>query len=151
MLGSLCYLQGFGFISVGAGRDSATINLIPTHQRNLSADILEIWAQVAVRGELGPDGAFVPWDEATWEKKRQELAAMPLPYPDFPFPGYVATDKLHWLRAEYNAAPEKDTLRLATDLLSRAEASGDKVEAVRWRAETDRLSPNVAPLPREKK
>lgn len=67
------------------------------------------------------------------------------------FPGYVATDRLHWLRAEYEAAAEKDKLRLATELLRRAEASGDKVEAVRWRAETDRLSPHIAPPPREKK
>ena len=26
------------------------------------------------------------------------------PHPDFPFPGYVATDRLHWLRAEFTAA-----------------------------------------------
>ena len=38
--------------------------------------------------------------------------------------------------------------RRAPELLRRAEASGDKAEAVRWRAEMDRLSPHVAPPPR---
>ena len=83
------------------------------------------------------------------EKKRQQLAAMPTPYPDFPFPGYVATDRLHWLRAEFTAAgTDANKLRLATELLRRAEAIGDKAEAVGWRVETNRLSPAVPPPPR---
>ena len=74
---------------------------------------------------------------------------MPVPHPDFPFPGYVATDRLHWLRAEFTAATtDADKLRLATELLRRAEQFGDKAEAIRWRAETNRLSPAVAPPPR---
>jgi serine/threonine protein kinase len=124
------------------------IRLVPTDRLGIPSLLLELWAQVAVRGELGPAGEFVKWNEETWEKKRQELAAVPPPYPDFPFPGYVATDKLHWLRAEYEAAAEKDKLPLATELLRRAEASGDKAEAVRWRAERAKYVREVAPLPR---
>ena len=76
---------------------------------------------------------------------------MTQPYPDFPFPGYVATDRLHWLRAEFTAATtDADKLRLATELLRRAGQFGDKAEAIRWRAETNRLSPAVAPPPRAK-
>ena len=142
--------DGCGFISVGSGRDAATINLIPTSQREVPTDVLELWAHVAVRGELGPNGEFHSWDEPMWERKRQELAAIP-PHPDLPFPDYVTTDKFHWLRAEYTAADTKDKLRLATELLRRAEANGDKIEAVWWRAETERLSPKLAPPPREKK
>jgi hypothetical protein len=83
---------------------------------------------------LDSDGRFVAWNEATWEKKRQELAAKPAPYPDFPFPGHVATDKLHWLRQEYASASDKAKPTLAKQLLGRAEAAGDKAEAARWRA-----------------
>jgi hypothetical protein len=101
---------------------------------NIPPDLLELWAQVAVRGHLDDEGAFVKWDEATWERKRQELAARPAPWPDFPFPGYVAVDRLHWLRAECADADEADKRRLAHQLLERAEAAGDKSEAVRWRA-----------------
>ena len=80
------------------------------------------------------EGRFVKWDEPTWEKKRQELAAKPAPYADFPFPGHVATDRLHWLRQEYESARVADKPGLAKQLLDRAEAVGDKAEAVRWRA-----------------
>ncbi len=111
------------------------VRLLPSVSRlDLPADLLELWAQVAVRGELGPEGQFVKWDEPTWEKKQQELAAKPAPYPDFPFPGHVATDKLHWLRQEYESASAKDKPSLAKQLLNRAEAAGNKAEAVRWRA-----------------
>lgn len=95
---------------------------------------LELWTQVAIRGQLNEQGEFVKWTEADWEKKRQELAAIPPPIKDFPFPGYVVTDKLHWLRAEYNeATDEAEKKRLAQELLRKAEENGDKFEAVRWR------------------
>ncbi len=106
--------------------DATQLNIPPGH--------LELWAQVAVRGELAPNGEFVTWNEHTWEEKRQELAAISPPYADFPFPGYVATDKLHWLRAEYFAATsDMEKQRLAKELLRRAEANGDNPEAARWR------------------
>lgn len=92
------------------------------------------------------------WDEATWESKRQEFATAKQPYPDFPFPGYVATDKLHWLRAEFGeATTDAEKLRLARELLSRAEAAGDTAEAVQWRAEVRTRVPEIAPAPRPAK
>jgi hypothetical protein len=109
--------------------------LPPTDQLTLlSPDLLELWAQVAVRGYLDDQGAFVKWDVATWEEKRQELAAKPAPLSDFPFPGYVARDQLHWLRQEYLNASDAEKPRLAKRLLDRAETIGDKAEAVQWRA-----------------
>ena len=78
-------------------------------------------------------------------------AAAKPPYTDFPFPDYVATDKLHWLRAESEAADEKDKLRRANKLLQRAEQNGDKNEAVRWRSEVAKRTKELAPPPREKK
>ncbi len=124
----------------------ATIRLIPSGSRlDLPTDLLELWAQVAIRGEIDAEGRFKPWDEATWEKHRQELAAKPAPYPDFPFPGHVATDKLHWLRQEYESASDKDKPSLAKQLLDRAEAAGDMAEAVRWRAIVAPKSPPAKP------
>jgi hypothetical protein len=77
---------------------------------------------------------FVPWDEPTWEAHRQQLAAATPPYPNIPFPGYLATDRLHWLRQEYEQANEAEKPTLARWLLERAEALGDLAEADRWRA-----------------
>ena len=102
-------------------------------QLNISPQILELWARVAARGHLDDAGSFTKWDEPTWEQKRQELAAKPAPIPDFPFPGQVAVDRLHWLRQEYENASDAEKPRLARQLLDRAEAAGDKIEAVRWR------------------
>ncbi len=137
-----------GIIAVQHADHLATIRLLPPVSKlDLPPDLLELWAQVAVRGELDGEGRFIKWDEATWEKKRQELAAKPAPYPDFPFPGHVAADRLHWLRQEYLAAREADKPRLAKQLLARAEAAGDRAEAVRWRA---LVAPKpAAPKPKE--
>jgi hypothetical protein len=132
------YQAGLGWVGgwVGSLDGSAvTLHRLPPPDRlNIPPDLLELWAQVAVRGQLDDDGAFVKWNEPTWEKKRQELAANPAPYPDFPFPGHVANDRLHWLRQEYTNASDSDKPRLAKQLLDRAEAAGDRGEAVRWRA-----------------
>jgi len=116
------------------GSEIALHRLPPPDRLNIPPDLLELWAQVTVRGQLDDEGAFVKWYEATWEKKRQELAAKPAPDPDFPFPGRVATDRLHWLRQEYESASDANKPGLAKQLLDRAEAAGDKAEAVRWRA-----------------
>ncbi len=127
---------------------SAAIWLIPAAIPTVQSDALELWAQVAVRGELGPDGRLVKWDEPTWEQKRRELAALTPPPSDFPFPGYVAADRLHWLRAEHDDAKDPaDRRRLAAELLRRAEAAGDRAEAVRWREEAT-PDPEPAPPPR---
>jgi hypothetical protein len=129
-------LPGLGLVSLDIRvKYAPQLNLIPTSHPDLPPDLLGLWAQVVVRGEPGEDGAFVKWDERTWEQNRQKLAAIPPPSPALPFPGYVATDKLYWLRAEYSAATtDADKQRLAKELLRRAEASGDDVEVVRWRA-----------------
>ena len=116
--------------------------LPPPVRLRIPAYLLEHWAQVAVRGQLDDEDAFVKWDEPTWEKQRQELAAQPAPYPEFPFPGYVAQDRLHWLRQEYDNASEADKPALARQLLDRAEAAGDQAEAARWRRV---LTPKPAP------
>lgn len=112
------------------------LGLMPTEDiQKIQPELLELWVRVAVRGELNDQGEFVKWTESKWERKRQELAAVPPPIKDFPFPGYVATDKLHWLRAEYNqTTDEAEKKRLAQELLRCSEESGDKIEAVRWRA-----------------
>lgn len=129
-------VPGFGLIAARSEDGSSVkVRLIPPPSRlDLPADLLELWAQVAVRGQIGDDGRFVKWDEPTWERKRQELAAKPAPYPEFPFPGHVAGDRLHWLRQEYENASDADKPRYAKQLLDRAEAAGDDDEAVRWRA-----------------
>jgi serine/threonine protein kinase/tetratricopeptide (TPR) repeat protein len=93
--------------------------------------LLELWAQVAARGHLDDAGAFVKWDELTWEQKRQELASKPVPYANFPFPGHLSGDRLYWLRQEFENANNADKLRFARQLLDRANAAGDKVEAAR--------------------
>lgn len=143
-------MPGLGLVSAELkyGEASARIRLIPSALSDIPPKLLELWAQVAVRGELGEDGRFVPWDEPTWDKKRQELAAIPAPRPDLPFPGYVATDKLHWLRAEYST-DKADKDRLSQELLRRAELNGDLAEAVRWRAERAKYERELAPPPRE--
>jgi tetratricopeptide (TPR) repeat protein len=97
-------------------------------------DLLELWAQVAVRGQLDDGGTFVRWDESTWEEKRQELAVNPAPHPDFPFPGYVSVDRFHWLWQEIENANDGDEPRLAQQLLDRANAVGDKAPALRCTA-----------------
>jgi hypothetical protein len=111
-----------------------SLRLPPPDHLDIHSDLLKLWAQVAVRGELDEEGVFKKWNEETWEKKRQELASEPAPYADFPFPGYVAQDRLHWLRKEYEAASEAEQPRLARQLLDRAEKAGDASEATRWRA-----------------
>jgi serine/threonine protein kinase/WD40 repeat protein len=100
-------------------------------QLDISPELLELWVQVALRGELNDEGLFSKWDEDTWEAKRQELASQPVPYPDFPFPGYVATDRLHWLRAEFDNANDTDKPLLAKQLLAKAQAVHDKAEVIR--------------------
>ena len=143
------FVPGYGCLTVSGSE----VRLLPDAKRlDIPPAALELWAQVAVRGQLGRDGGFVKWDEATWESKRQELATAKQPYPDFPFPGYVATDKLHWLRAEFGeATTDAEKLRLARELLSRAEAAGDTAEAVQWRAEVRTRVPEIAPAPRPAK
>ena len=143
-----CFLPGLGTI----GFAKSEVRILPAPEfLKISPAILQLWANVAARGELSEMGEFMTWDEQTWERKRQELAAIPPPYKDFPFPGYVVTDKLHWLRKEFESATEKDKPRLLNELLSKAEAIGDKNEAVRWRRERAKYTPKPTPMPVESK
>ncbi len=135
----------------GLGYGARLHRLPPLDHLEITSDLLELWAQVAVRGQLDDEGAFVKWDESTWEKKRQELAAKPAPYPDFPFPGHVAVDRLHWLREEYLAASDADKPGLAKQLLDRALAAGDKAEAIRWRAIVNPKAPSTPVLPQSRR
>jgi serine/threonine protein kinase len=113
---------------------AARILLVPAVPPDIPADLLELWSQVAVRGEIGPDGNFTKWNEPTWERKRQELAAYPPPSTAFPFPGHVVADRMHWLRSEFeDGETNGDNLPLVKQLLDRAETAGDRAEAVRWR------------------
>ena len=104
---------------------------------------------VAVRGEIGGDGEFAKWDEETWERKRQQLDEQPMPWPDFPFPGSVATDRLHWLRQELkNAAERADREKsehLLKRIIDRTEAAGDSSAAARWRSVLVELATKPAP------
>ena len=127
------YFPKLGWVWL-AWNGNTAVRLPSLDQLAIPPDMLELWAQVAVRGQLDDEGLFVKWDEETWEKKRQELAAKPAPYPDSPFPGHVANDKLHWLRQEYEQADDADKPILARQLLDRSEAAGDEVEAVGWRS-----------------
>jgi WD40 repeat protein len=140
----------FGFVVL----DRDKVRLLPTTPAHLDlpADLLERWLQVVVRGELGPEGGLVSWDEPTWERKRQELATARSPASGLPFPGFVAADPLHWLRAEFGQVhAESDARRLAADLLRRAEALRNEAEVARWREEVRARTPEVLPRPREDK
>ena len=50
-------------------------------------------------------------------KKRQELAASPAPYSDFPFPGHLAVDRLYWLRQEFENANDAEASALRSNSL----------------------------------
>jgi hypothetical protein len=145
----LAHLTGTGLCGVVNGWSAGRwVLLLPSSAPGIPPDLLELWAQVVARGELGPGGEFAKWDEPTWERKRQELAARPGPSPDLPFPGHVAADRLHWLRREFGDASQEDRPRLAEELLRRADAAGDRAEAVRWRKWLGRSEPEPAPPPR---
>jgi hypothetical protein len=143
------FLAGTGLVTVGSIGYSwqQGIILIPTEAlTDIPADLLQLWLQVAVRGELGPDGSFIAWDEPTWERHRKELAARPAPRADVPFPGYLATDTLHWLRQEFESKEsDTDRLPLAEELLRRAEGLNDGTEATIWRNELAEIRNRLTP------
>jgi hypothetical protein len=149
-------VPGSGFVwATENGRDGARgfVGWVPLPSRLPPDDLLDLWAHVVARGELGPTGEFTKWDEPTWERKRQELAARPVPFPDFPFPGRVATDRLYWLRCEFHQQFYGKTINEtdAQTLLRRAEELGDADEAAHWQAEVAKRTREVAPPPRERK
>lgn len=142
-------VKGFGLVTCTDLHAYAVgLRILPTTDLGtIPDDLLEDWLRLAFRGEIGPDGAFVPWDEPTWDRRRQALATRPVAPP---LPGHLANDPLHWLRREYTEAPYgpgRD--RLAAELLRRAEALGDRAEAARWREEMAAIAARPAPKPSE--
>ncbi len=73
------YFPGFGTVAI-TSHQGWEVRILPASEcLNVRPALLELWAQVVVRGYLDDQGVFSRWDEPTWEKKRQELAAMPVP------------------------------------------------------------------------
>jgi serine/threonine protein kinase len=115
--------------------------VLPAPDLPINADALELWAQVAVRGELDPgSGLLVKLDEAAWERKRQELLTRPRPPGEFPFPGAFAADRLFWLRREVEEAKPADALPLWDRLV----AAEPTATAYRGRAENHRRAERYA-------
>ena len=137
------HLHGFGTIIAYREWDRSGINLriCPSVSRlDIPPDMLELWAEVAERGQISDSGSFAPWDEPTWSKKQKQLAAIPAPYADFPFPGAIATDPLYWLREQWQATTEEAKKHeLGRELLRRSEAIGNTGEAARWRLWLEQL------------
>jgi hypothetical protein len=134
------YLPDVGLVWAGHG----AAGLVPLPGRLPPDELLELWAQVVARGELGPGGELAAWDEPTWEHKRRALAARQAPAPDFPFPGRVATDRLHWLRQEFRRFSDEGHAR---QLLRRAEEVGDAGEAAYWRSRVAEARKGATPPP----
>jgi serine/threonine protein kinase len=133
-------------------RNSVVMQMIPLSRLSeIPRDLLQLWAQVVVRGQLDSSGTFEKWDEKTWTNKQMELAMVSPPIANFPFPGQIAVDKTYWLRCEYaiaqsraegfqsgaelRAAGTSDKLQLASELLRHAEEGGNRSETDHWRAE----------------
>ncbi len=104
----------------------------PISRQQFLHELVELWVQLAVRGELAQEGTFLKWDEAAWEKQRQKLAKMAIPDPYFPFPGFLAQDRLHWLRSEFQTASNAEKPAIAKRLLERCTAEGNTDEAEQW-------------------
>jgi hypothetical protein len=107
------YIPGLGcvqfnnhWIEVEEGRrfyNGHEFHFLPDAKRlDFPPELVELWAQVVVGGELTPEGTFQPWDQPTWTAKQKELAAMRPPYTDFPFPGWAATELNLWYRIRAN-------------------------------------------------
>jgi serine/threonine protein kinase len=134
------YFPGFGHVGVrryldefdgNRGVDNNEIRILPDPKRlDIPPEMLELWAQVVVGGELGPEGSFQPWDQPTWAAKQKELAAMKPPYADFPFPGWVAQDPHQWLLIRAHEMPQN-------------QARADRIRE--WRRLTGRTRPEPEP------
>jgi serine/threonine protein kinase len=82
-----CFRQEAG--SGDPDHDTSKPCYIPPPSLDVPPDVLELWVQVILRCELGPGDEVRRWDEATWKRKRQDLAARARPTPGFPFPGQI--------------------------------------------------------------
>jgi serine/threonine protein kinase len=157
------YVPGAGFVGTWVRRAGFVQTRAPNERLvwirrvaliDVPPDVLELWLQVAVCGELGPFGEFVPYSESTWEQKRRELVARAAPVAGFPFPGYVATNHLHWLQmgcVGHQVGTTEPPLSLLDRLIQRAEESGDTATARLWAIEREQSDPFLAPPPHEPK
>jgi serine/threonine protein kinase len=128
--------DGVAAVSVGI--------LLPAPDIDLPADVLELWAQVTVRGELGPDGTLVKWDEPTWERKRRELAARARPVGAFPFPGEVARDRLYWLRQQARESGDRpEAISLLERLVAAEPTAAHYLRLAEVRFKAGQLEPAI--------
>ncbi len=149
------HFPGFGRVTVRAyhdefdgvrGNDHTELRILPDAKRlDFPSELVELWAQVVVGGELSPEGTFQPWDQPTWAAKQRELAAAKPPYADFPFPGWAATEPNLWYRIRANgmkAGRERDKL---LEAWQRTQPPPPDPGPDKWR------TPEIIPPPRESK
>ncbi len=115
-----CAIPGCRFMAInewarGWGTSQSTV-VLPADLTHFNPDTLELWAKVLTCGELNPvSGFFVPHDEATWERNRQELLRTAKPVGEFPFPGAFTRDRMHWLRKQNDLSDRKWLDRLVAE------------------------------------
>jgi len=137
------YFPGYGHVAVTRGNESFELRILPDPKRlDFPPEMLELWAQLVVGGELTPEGTFQPWNQPTWTAKQKELAAMKPPYADFPFPGWATQDPNLWWRIRANPN-QHETIEQSDKYLAewrrRSERAHPKPEPDIWR------SPGPAP------
>ncbi len=93
-----------------SGGGLKNLQAFPTEPSAVDPVLLELWLKVVLRGELNRSGEYEPWDEATWEERRQELSRHSLQLGKLEFPGQIATHRNYWLREEVDAAPDLSVL-----------------------------------------
>jgi WD40 repeat protein len=110
---------------------------------SLDAELLGKWCEVVARGKLDESGRFSPFDEATWEKSRRELANLLDANPNAQVLRSAATDRLYWLRKEIekseppHSVPDEHTAEMLAailTLLNRLVAAEPKWPNYSWRA-----------------
>ncbi len=92
-----------GWIAVTPNKE---INYLRKSDTSLSADVLERWCQVIARGRLDVGERFSKFDETTWERLRQELAASLETIPNAQILRSAVTDRLYWLRREIEGSSD---------------------------------------------
>ncbi|HEX3152797.1 MAG TPA: serine/threonine-protein kinase [Gemmataceae bacterium] len=132
-----CSAKGCSFAGI---REPAPV-VLPSADLEIDPDTLDLWTRVLVRGELDPNtGFFVPHDEATWERNRQELLRRPRPAGEFPFPGAFAEDRLHWLRMELDSVPPANAGPLWDRLVAAEPTWGNLNRRAAYYYRTDRYA-----------
>ncbi|HVC95282.1 MAG TPA: serine/threonine-protein kinase [Pirellulales bacterium] len=114
--------------------------LLPEQPETLDAEAVVLWAGLVARGEINEDDKFAPWDEATWEAKRQALLRLAAQAGAFPFPGPMASDRLYWLRRELEVPSVPSTLENQIEFQDRLIAAEPT-----WRHYHDRSLARVRP------